>query len=378
MGKKNTNALVDSFATLQSLAKQAAQSPAAPNSPAPGPVLQVVGSTPPSGEAALQTDAGNDSFPDSTATSISGRASPSGVAGYDAYDPQRTYVAGDRVMLPLNLFLPNPRNPRVFTFDADMNALVANLAANGQLECAQVYPPNAEGKFKGKGGHRRWLGLQTLNQDYMKVEIVAPNVNELEAYKQARALNTEHQLPTHIDDALRWTELLKEGAAPDQTALARALNINEGEMSKSLSLAEMPRMLLEPMAERIESFGLTSAYYVYRYWEKVSRDEEKTLSLIKKVIEGRLSVRALQALVRDITPKTAAPGRREHALARSVWTGPGQGELKSYATGKLTMELTKLDPETRDEVYARMTEVLREMGLMDESSSLQDKATGST
>jgi ParB family chromosome partitioning protein len=346
--KKNPRLLGASFATLHDLASKSTQTPA------PEIAANNVTALP------SRQEEGQNVAP----------ALSENVQGYATYDPSRTYKAGDHVLMPLELLEENPKNPRVFYVEKKTQELVASLAANGQMESGLVYPKGKNGKFRLKGGHRRRLGLQLLNREYMKVEIVEPSTSVLEEYRQARALNSEHQTHTHIDDALRFAELIAEGAAPDQNALCLALNVTKADMSKGLSIAEMPRLILEPMAEHIEVFGLSSAYCIFRFWKQTEKDEDRTLALVQKVIEGRLSVRALDALVKDATATKDKPAvRREHAVARALFSGTGEGELKSYAAGKLTLHLTKLDPEYRDQVYTRLAATLKDLGLTVDSGT---------
>lgn len=348
--KKSKPSSLGSFDTLRGLVAQAAQSPGqnpapanAESVPTPAPDLAI------SGTPAAPGAVGE-------------------VNGYMVYDPDYDYKPGDHVLIPLQLLEDNPRNPRVFLVEKKTQELVASIAANGQMECGLAYPRAKNGKFRLKGGHRRRWSLEILNSDYMKIEIVAQNMNVLEEYRQARALNQDHQSHTHIDDALRFAELLAEGIAADQATLATALKVNKTDMSKSLSIAEMPRLLLEPMAEHIESFGLSNAYAIYRFWHQTDQDENRTFALIQKVIAGKLSVRALDALVKEsVGSKDKSPVRREHAVARAVFSGVGRGELKSYAAGKLTLELSNLDPECRDTVYTRLVDVFKELGIIEDS-----------
>ena len=359
--KKNPAALTASFDTLRKLAespKPGHQVP--PLDTTAGALPRIVEDAAPTGAptaAAQRHETAAATSPSEAAASV-----PAAVDGYMVYDPDYEYKVGDRVLLPLELFGHNPRNPRVFTSDKEMQSLVESLAANGQLETAYVYPKGADGKFKGKGGHRRNIGLQTLNKSVMKVEIVAPAQNELEAFKQARAMNSEHAKPSYIDEALRYAELLKDGIAPDQATLALAMNISTGDLSKMLSVAEMPALILEEMAENITNFGLSSGYAIFRFWKRMDFDEERTLLLVRKVIDGKLSVRALEDVVRDAAPNGRPAGKRQHALARAVVSGPGKGELKCYADGKVNFQVGELEPGRRDEIYAKVVAVLREAG----------------
>lgn len=282
-------------------------------------------------------------------------------AGYARFAPGKTYAVGDRITLPLDKVIENPNNPRVFYFDSQMSSLVKSIAQHNQLTAVQVYPADDSGRFMLKSGHRRTRSLKFLNKQHVNVEVVPAQGNPLTAYKEARDINVEQRSQTHFDDGVRFSQFLQQKIAEDQKQLSDMLGIPEAEISKCMSVSSLPDDILQTMAEHIENFGLTSAYTVYRFWVKTEKDSLRTLKLVQRVIEGRMSNRQLESLVKE-SVNIPLGKRRDRALSRAEVSGPGTGELKAFE-GKLTLDLSELQDDTRDLIFRRIVGLFKEMGL---------------
>lgn len=283
-------------------------------------------------------------------------------AGYLKYEEGRTYRVGQRVLMPLSKVYENPQNPRVFYFEEDWQPFLRSLSGAGQLTAAQVYPSDSDGRFMLKSGHRRRRALEMLNRSWIKVEIVANVSSPLEEYKQARAINIEHRVQTHFDDAVRFQELLQTGVVIDQKHLAQEFNLKEGDISKTLSIGKLPMDILERMARHQDNFGFIASYYIFQYWKRFNEDDAKTLKLVDKVVEGRLGVRQLEALVKDTSVANRPGKRRELALARAQVVTGAKGELKAFE-GRLSLTLSDIEASKRDQLYLRILALFEEVGL---------------
>ena len=285
--------------------------------------------------------------------------------GYLEYDASRVYAPGDRIKLPLRLVVSDKLDPRYFALDNDSyKSLLTSLAAQGQLQAAQVYPA-VDGRFSLKSGGRRTRGLKQLGEEFIKVEVVKHSSSPWQDYKEARTLNVEQKEQSHIDDALRWKQLIEDSVIASARELCSELNLNEGEVSKSLSIATLPLPVLEKMAYNIASFGLTAAYLVFQYWKTTEYNQEITLKLVSKVAAESWSVRKLEAFVKNKDSEgSSAAKKRGHALHRAeLNTDKGQGELKAFK-GKVTLEVAHISDELRDALYDRLEEVALEFGLI--------------
>ncbi|MDO8416300.1 MAG: hypothetical protein Q7S87_08835 [Agitococcus sp.] len=283
--------------------------------------------------------------------------------GYLDYVEGASYPPGSRIWMPLSVTKEHPRNPRYFYFDddEDWKSLLRSLATHGQLEPAQAYECDENGKFPLKSGHRRRRMLLSLAKTHIALEIVAPSKSSLDDYVQARALNVEHKAQSHFDDAIRFKELLVEQISADAQSLALTLGISKSEMSKSLAIAELPSAIIESMAKNIKNFGLSSAYQVFCYWKQVEKNESLTLALVNRAIAHNLSVRALESMVKDsVAYLPNARKKREQALSRVELVG---GELKAF-DGRMSLELGDLSDETRNHIFSKIVEIFKETGLI--------------
>lgn len=284
------------------------------------------------------------------------------VAGYQTYSPIVQYEPGDHVLLPLDLLAEDERNPRVFYPEADMQKLKASMAQYGQLQAIQVYPKDASGKFHIKSGHRRSRVLKHASWGTtVKAEIVAHSGDVLRDYRDAREINIGHKSHTHLDDAVRFKEFLDSGEVKDQQTLASAVGMADSEVSKLLSIATMPRAALELMAESSANCGLVASYLLFRFWTVTNNDQEALMRLIRRVVDGKVTTRQLEQLVKE-QKATDGDKRRMHAFSRAAISGFAKGELKAFE-GKLTLTLEKMPNEKRDALFHRIVKVFEESGL---------------
>lgn len=282
-------------------------------------------------------------------------------AGFQAYEPNSVYEPGDRVMLPLQLIVENPLNPRAFFGETALQALVNSIVQAGLQTAIQVYPRNENGEYVLKSGHRRVRAMKVLGQPVIKAEVVAHSGDPLRDYREAREINREHKSHTHIDDAVRFQQLLAEGVVAEQRQLAEMLGVTDADVSKHLSIATLPRDALQQMAEYPAQCGFTASYLLYRYWATAGNDDEALLKLVKRVTEGKVSTRQLEQLV---SAQKAPQGekRREHAFSRAELGGFARGELKAF-DGKLTLKLENMPNEKRDALFRSLLSVFEDAGL---------------
>lgn len=280
--------------------------------------------------------------------------------GFEAHVPHTDYLPGARILLPVDLLDENPHNPRVFYSDAGLQKLIKSIARSGVLTAVQVYPAE-NGRYRLKSGHCRVRSVKQLGQTVIKAEVVPLSGDALQDYREAREINQEHRSHTHFDDAIRFQQLVSEGTG--QHVIASLLGLTEVDVSKHLSIGGLPRDVLEAMAENISSFGFTSSYLIYRYWSTTGKDDDALRRLVKKVVEGKLSTRQLEQMVKEQKPAGSTGGpKRAQAFSRAELRGYGTGELKAFE-GKLVLHLEKLENEKRDVLFGRILALFKEEGL---------------
>lgn len=259
---------------------------------------------------------------------------------------------GDLLELPLDRLRDHPRNPRVFyPEDPEFEESIQKL---GQLEAVQAYPPDDHGIFTLRSGHRRLRTLRKLGVPFAKVLVVAPADSELQEFKQCRAINAQRSQQTTFDDAVRFRELLDQGVAPSQAALARLLDVTEAHISKLLAIGELPRDVLERMAGRPSAFGVANAYAISLYW-RATESTEAVGKLLQRVIDGKLSQRDLEGLLRRLKEP---PDERERPVSQYKITGALSGKLRMWG-GKVDLSLETQEAGASARLYEKVLALLR-------------------
>lgn len=291
--------------------------------------------------------------------------------GFQIFRDERIYGVGERVKLPLKLVIPDPLQPRAHYPEADLITLKNSLSSEGQLTAVQVYPADEEGNFMLRSGERRTRAMRSLQRDFIDAEIVERPADLFESYRRARAINLEQRSHTHLDDAVRFRELLIKVPNMNQQTLASQLDLSTSTVSKCLSVGELPNDILELMAENISNFGPSAAHAIYRYWTKTGENFHEILTLTQRVIDEKLSVRLLDTFV-DASVQKREKLTRDRALSRAVFSGMASGELKAF-DGKIKLTLTGLSDQNRSAFFQKIVALFQEQGLSVESATPADE-----
>jgi ParB family transcriptional regulator, chromosome partitioning protein len=282
-----------------------------------------------------------------------------GSPGFVAWAKATGYKPGSILELPLDLLDDNPCNPRRFYLQESIDRLAINLSDIGQQSPIQVaVRQDAAGRFTIIEGHRRVRALRKLGRETVKA-IVVDKTEALDLYKLAFDLNTQRDSQTIFDNAMAWRQLLMEGRVPNQQALASFLRVDETTVSMTLSIAQLPDEVLREMVRHAEHFGLNTSYHIQRYCRE--KGAGATLKLIERVRLEGLSMRAVAALVRD---GEGAPGVERTTRARYNQRFEVKhhtrrvGYVKVYGEDRLEMSLRGLPLEKRDEIYAKLKDLL--------------------
>jgi ParB family transcriptional regulator, chromosome partitioning protein len=282
-----------------------------------------------------------------------------GTPGFVAWAKTTGYKPGSILELSLDLLDDNPCNPRRFYLQESIDRLAINLSNIGQQSPIQVaIQQDASGRFTIIEGHRRVRALRKLGRETVKA-IVVDKSEALDLYKLAFDLNTQRDSQTIFDNAMAWRQLLMEGRVPNQQALASFLGIDETTVSMTLSIAQLPEEVLREMVRHAEHFGLNTSYHIQRYCRQ--KGAGATLKLVERVRLEGLSMRAVAALVRD---GEGAPGVERTTRARYNQRFEVKhhtrrvGYVKVYGEDRLEMSLRGLPPEKRDEIYAKLKDLL--------------------
>ncbi|OIT13552.1 chromosome partitioning protein ParB [Ralstonia solanacearum] len=261
-------------------------------------------------------------------------------------------VVGQILEVPVERVKSNPLNPRAVYTSAAVDEMAVSLSNNGQRVAALGYQED-DGAIVLIEGETRLRGARAAGIPMLRVEIRAKPASERELYEMARAANVERRDQTPLDDAIRWKELLARKIYPTQSALAKALNLGEDHVSRTLSLAQLPHKIVLGVSEYSELMNHKMLNALREYWEQ--QGDEETLELIQDAAKNGLGYRDVVA-----RRKSAAKGpvRRTRAIRESLSFGEAKGELRTFeADGRLELKLKGLSAQQAEEVAKKIKDL---------------------
>ncbi|RQU98511.1 ParB/RepB/Spo0J family partition protein [Burkholderia cenocepacia] len=259
------------------------------------------------------------------------------------------YEIGQTYEVPTGKIKSNSVNPRAIYTASAVSEMAESLAARGQGQSASAYVDEA-GDIVLIDGERRLRGARTAGLPSLRVEIRPKPASERELYEEARAANVERKDQSPLDDALKWKELLSRKIYPTQVALAKALNLGEDHVSRTLSLAQLPSKIVQAAAEYPELLSLKMLNAIREFWEV--KGEEETLELIFDAAKTGMGYRDVAA-----RRKAAAKGtvKRPRSTREQLSFRGAKGEFKSFEEdGRIELKLKGLAPDVAAEISEKI------------------------
>lgn len=200
--------------------------------------------------------------------------------------------------VPIEKIHPNPGQPRR-QFDEDALAdLTASISAKGVLQPLIVRPsPSKPGEFEIVAGERRWRAAQKAQLHQLPV--IVREYDDTEMLEVAIIENIQREDLNPVEEALGFRQLMDQ-FGHTQEVLAEALGKSRSHIANQMRLLQLPESVLEFLRGGKLSAGHARAL--------ITSDDPEGLA--KSVVNGGLSVRATEALVRKSAqsePKTARP-----------------------------------------------------------------------
>jgi ParB family transcriptional regulator, chromosome partitioning protein len=284
---------------------------------------------------------------------------------YRQWCETNTYRPGTNIEIPLGKLKASRYNARHFYLSSQLQELIANIAEHKQQQPIHVTPDyDNPGYYFVTDGGRRWRALEALKSQHV-IALVVDVPLGVQSYKLSYDLNVTKQDQTPFDDAIKWKGMLADGTFKSARELGEVLGIAEGQISKTLSLAELPETLLELMvAIPAEEMGLRKAYEVGRYWDVSGHDSAATTKLIEHIANGDYAIKRVQAAISGL--KAATAGGK--ANSRPVFNrrvdfrlpnGKDVGSLKTYGEDRLDLRVSGLPVDVRDKLQEAIQQTLQ-------------------
>lgn len=239
-------------------------------------------------------------------------------------NPTSGYVIGQVAEVPLDLIKSNPVGPRIIYPLSEVEDLARKMERDGQLMSATAFI-NAAGQVVLIEGETRLRAAGVNRWKTLRIEFQAEPEGERSLYEKARSANKDRREHSPLDDGLRWRDLLDRKVYSNQSDLAKALDIGNDIVSRSLSLTAIPMKVLTVISEHPPLLTLRMLNAIREFFELKGEDE--TIDMVHKAARESLGYRDVENL-RKAAEKP--PEKRPRSEKEPFTFGGIRGELRVF------------------------------------------------
>ncbi|HMQ40347.1 MAG TPA: ParB/RepB/Spo0J family partition protein [Paracoccus sp. (in: a-proteobacteria)] len=216
--------------------------------------------------------------------------------------------------VPIEQITPNPDQPRRVFDQAALTELADSIRHRGIIQPLIVrrHPDDAN-IYQIVAGERRWRAAQIAQLH--ELPVLLRGFSDEEMLEVAIIENIQRADLNAIDEAASYKQLMTR-FGHTQEKLAEALGKSRSHIANLLRLLNLPEQVQEWVRDEKLSAGHARALVT----------AENPVSLARKVIEKDLSVRAVEALMRE---KPTAPTRIGRASEKDADTRALEGDLSA-------------------------------------------------
>ncbi len=227
-------------------------------------------------------------------------------------DAARPSVNPDR-LVPIEYITRNPRNPRRYFDEAELQDLASSVRQHGIVQPVVVRTLGAN-QYEIIAGERRWRAAQLAG--FTEVPVIVRDVDDRTALEIAIVENVQRADLNPLEEALGYEQLISEHGYT-QNDLGEIIGKSRSHVANSLRLLKLPEPVKDMLADGSLSAGHARAL--------VSTSDPA--SLARTVVSKGLSVRDAERLaqndIKGLSSPAAKPGRVEKdsdtiALERSL------------------------------------------------------------
>jgi ParB family chromosome partitioning protein len=194
----------------------------------------------------------------------------------------------DIIEVSLDKITPNPNQPRNNFSQEKIDELAKSIAKDGLLQPIIVRP--FEDGYQIVAGERRYHACKKVGLDTIPVKVVT--IDELHSQEIALVENLQRDNLNPIEEAWGYKRLMELGNYK-QKDIANAISKDASTISNSLRLLDLPEEVQEMMFD-----GKLSAGHARAILSLPVEEEEKRISLAKKIADEGLSVREAENIAR--------------------------------------------------------------------------------
>ena len=213
--------------------------------------------------------------------------------GYDNIFGENELESRDSVVvLAIDEISPNRSQPRT-EFDPEALAeLTDSISKHGVLQQILVRPLIAGG-YQIVAGERRYRA--SLQAGLSEIPAIVRELDDKETMEIALIENLQRKDLTPVEEALGYDALMKNHGFT-QEQVAESVGKSRPAIANALRLLSLPQPVIDLLAEGLISAGHARALVGIE-------DEETAMNIANEIIDKGLSVRAVEALVKNADKK---------------------------------------------------------------------------
>lgn len=201
--------------------------------------------------------------------------------------------------LDIDLLAPNPRQPRTYIEEPQLEELAQSIRAHGVLQ--PVLVRRVEGRFEIVAGERRWRAAQRAG--LLKVPVVVRDVPDDQLLQVALIENIQRENLNAIEEAQAYRRLADE-ANLSQEEIAISVGKDRATIANYIRLLRLPAEVRNDLASGSLSMGHARALLGLQ-------DETGQRRIAREVVSRGLSVRETESLIRrEVAPAVVPPPRK--------------------------------------------------------------------
>lgn len=199
-------------------------------------------------------------------------------------------------VLPIEMVVANPRNPRRTFGENDLTDLAQSIREHGVVQPVIVRPGRMDGTFEIIAGERRWRAAQRAGVTQLPVLI--REVDDRVALELAIVENVQRADLNPVEEAMGYQQLIDEHSYT-QADLGQVIGKSRSHVANTLRLLKLPTVIQDMLTSGTLSAGHARTL--------VTAADPSALA--KRIVEEGLSVRQAEALAQTPEAKTPSPAR---------------------------------------------------------------------
>lgn len=205
-------------------------------------------------------------------------------------------------MVPIEFVTRNPRNPRRYFDEADLQDLASSVRQHGIVQPVVVRTLEAD-RYEIIAGERRWRAAQLAG--FVEIPVIVRDVDDRTALEIAIVENVQRADLNPLEEALGYEQLIAEHGYT-QNDLGEIIGKSRSHVANSLRLLKLP----DPVRDMLASGSLSAGHA-----RALVPTSDPTM-LARTIVSKGMSVRDAERLAQqDIKaqndPQPAGPRRNE-------------------------------------------------------------------